>query len=70
MRATSAATLRFLISFPAFDRILGIDTPVRILRFDDLRYDEVSEKMVLACPTRRFRGRRHVAKNLAEAARL
>jgi hypothetical protein len=70
MRATPPATLRFLSSFSAFDRILGIDTPVRILRFDDLRYDEVSEKMVLACQASHFCRRRQVAKNLTEAARL
>jgi len=36
MRATSSAPLRFVSSFAAFDRILGIDTPVRILRCDSL----------------------------------
>jgi hypothetical protein len=33
MRATSSAPLRFVSSFSGFDRILGIDTLVRILRF-------------------------------------
>jgi hypothetical protein len=70
MRATSSASLRFVSSFFALDRILGIDTPARILRFDDLRYDEVSEKMVLACHARLIRDRQSVAKILAEAARL
>jgi hypothetical protein len=62
MRATSAAALRFVSSFSTFDRILGIDTPARILHRDDLRYDEVSEKMVLACHASHIRDRRSVAK--------
>jgi hypothetical protein len=66
MRATSSAPLRFVSFFSGFDRIFGIDTPVRILRFDDLRYDEVSEKMVLACHANHIRDRRSVAKISAE----
>jgi len=66
MRATSSALLRLVSFFSGFDRILVIDTPVRILRCDDLRYDEVSEKMVLACHTTASRDRRSVAKILAE----
>jgi hypothetical protein len=58
MRDISSASLCFVSSFSAFDRILGIDTPVRILRLDELRYDEVSEKMVLACHASRIRDRR------------
>jgi hypothetical protein len=48
-----------------FDRFLGIDTPARILRLDALRYDEVSEKMVLGCPAHRGRESALIAKLLA-----
>jgi hypothetical protein len=33
---SAAAPLRLVSLFAAFDRILGIDTPVRILRLDGL----------------------------------
>jgi hypothetical protein len=70
MRATSSAPLRFVSCFSGFDRILGINTPVRILRFDDLRYDEVSEKMVLACHASDIRGAAIGREDFSEVARL